>query len=89
MVTMGKGELKLYMCTVIDSLNGAAYDRFCELFLTACGVVDEDGNLAKEYADSPYWAGGTAGEPLRPVLAGVSAGDLARFASETGDAGDA
>lgn len=60
MVTMGKGELKLYMCTVIDSLKGAAYDRFCELFLTACGVVDEDGNLAKEYADSPYWAGGKA-----------------------------
>lgn len=89
MVTMGKGELKLYMCTVIDSLKGAAYDRFCELFLTACGVVDEDGNLAKEYADSPYWAGGAGGEPLRPVLAGVSAGDLVRFANETGDAGDA
>lgn len=89
MVTMRKGELKLYMCSVIDSLEGAAYDRFCELFLTACGVVDADGNLTEEYASSPYWAGGTGGEPLRPVLAGVSAGDLVRLTSETGDVGDA
>ena len=85
MVTMGKGELKLYMNAVIDSLDGEAYDRFCELFLTACGVVDEAGNLTQEYADSPYWAGGAGGEPLRPVLAG----DLVRFANETGDADDA
>lgn len=84
MVTMGKGELKLYMCTVIDSLKGAAYDRFCELFLTACGVVDEDGNLAKEYADSPYWAGGTGGEPLRPVMASANVDDLVREASAAG-----
>ena len=69
MVTMGKGELKLYMCSVIDSLEGEAYDRFCELFLTACGVVDADGNLTQEYADSPYWTGGTDGEPLRPAMA--------------------
>lgn len=89
MVTMGRGELKLYMCTVIDSLEGAAYGRFCELFLTACGVVDSNGELTEEYSSSPYWAGGTGGEPLRPVLAGVSAGDLVRFANETGDADDA
>ena len=89
MVTMRKGEFKLYMCSVIDSLEGEAYGRFCELFLTACGVVDADGNLTQEYADSPYWAGGTGGEPLRPVLAGVSASDLVRFANEAGDADDA
>lgn len=64
MVTMRKGELKLYMCSVIDSLEGEAYDRFCELFLTACGVVDEEGNLTQEYASSPYWAGGTGGRAV-------------------------
>ena len=89
MVTMRKGELKLYMCAAIDSLEGAAYDRFAQLFLTACGAVDEDGNLTEEYASSPYWSGGTGGEPLRPVLAGVSASDLIRLTSETGDVGDA
>ena len=88
MVTMGKGEFKLYMCAVVDSLEGAAYDRFAELFLAACGVIDEDGNLTAGYADSPYWAGGTGGEPLRPVLAGVSAKDLVRLADEAGDADD-
>ena len=89
MVTMRKGEFKLYMCAVVDSLEGAAYDRFAQLFLTACGVVDEHGNLTADYANSPYWAGGTGGEPLRPVLAGVSAKDLVRLANETGDADDA
>ncbi len=89
MVTMRKGEFKLYMCAVIDSLEGAAYDRLCELFLTACGVVDEDGNLTADYAESPYWAGGTGGEPLRPVLAGVSAKDLIRLANEADGASDA
>ena len=61
MVTMRKGEFKLYMCTVIDSLEGTAYDRFTQLFLTACGVIDEHGDLTEEYASSPYWAGGTGG----------------------------
>ena len=84
MVTMGKGELKLYMCSVIDSLEGEAYDRFCELFLTACGVVDADGNLTQEYADSPYWTGSTDGEPLRPAMAGANVDGSIRKASAAG-----
>lgn len=84
MVTMRKGELKLYMNSVIDSLEGEAYDRFCELFLTACGVVDADGNLTQEYAGSPYWAGGTGGEPLQPVMASANVDDLVRKASAAG-----
>lgn len=84
MVAMRKGEFKLYMCSVINSLEGEAYDRFCELFLTACGVVDSNGELTEEYASSPYWAGGTGGEPLRPVVASSNVDDLVRKASAAG-----
>ena len=66
-VTMGKGEFRAYMCNVIDHMDEASeqYRRFSELFLTATGVIDADGNLTEEYRCSPYWAGGDDGTPLR------------------------
>ena len=66
-VTMGKGEFRAYMCNVIDHMDEASeqYRRFSELFLTATGVIDADGNLTEEYRCSPYWCGGDDGAPLR------------------------
>lgn len=66
-VTMGKGQLKAYLCNVIDYMDegGESYRRFSELFLTATGVIDADGNLTEEYRCSPYWADGDDGTPLR------------------------
>ncbi len=68
-VKMGKGEFKAYLCNVINHMDEASeeYTRFCDLFLTACGVIDEDGKLTDAYRESPYWAGGEHGEPLHPV----------------------
>lgn len=54
-ITMGRGELKAYLCNVINNMDDASYQGFCEIFLTACGVIDQDGNLTPEYAGSPYW----------------------------------
>lgn len=64
---MCKGEFKAYMCSVIDGMDEGSeqYRRFSELFLTACGVIDADGNLTEDYKCSPYWAGGDDGTPLR------------------------
>ena len=57
-IKLGKGELKMYLCAVIDDMDEASvgYERFSELFLTACGVIDADGHLADAYAESPYWS---------------------------------
>lgn len=67
-VEMGKGQLKAYLCNVIDHMDEGSerYRRFSELFLTACGVIDADGNLTEDYRVSPYWEGGDDGTPLRP-----------------------
>lgn len=54
-ITMGRGELKAYLFNVIDNLDDASYEGFCDLFLTACGVTDGEGNLTEQYANSPYW----------------------------------
>lgn len=69
-VTMGKGELRAYLCNVIDHMDEGSdsYRRFSELFLTACGVIDADGCLTDEYKCSPYWQGGDDGSPLRPSV---------------------
>ncbi len=69
-VKIGKGEFKAYMCNVIDHMDEGSerYHRFSELFLTACGVIDAEGNLTEEYRVSPYWAGGDDGTPLRPSV---------------------
>ncbi|MGO5315821.1 hypothetical protein ACTQZK_01655 [Paraeggerthella sp. LCP19S3_G8] len=66
-VMMRKGEFKAYMLNVIEHMDEGSeqYRRFSELFLTACGVIDEDGNLTEEYRCSPYWSGGDDGTPLR------------------------
>lgn len=66
-VTMGKGEFRAYMCNVIDHMDEGSerYRRFSELFLTATGVIDADGELTEEYCCSPYWTGGDDGTPLR------------------------
>lgn len=66
-VTMKKGEFRAYMCNVIDGMDegSESYQKFSELFLTATGVIDANGDLADEYKCSPYWAGGDDGTPLR------------------------
>ena len=66
-VTMRKGEFRAYMCNVIDHMDEGSerYRRFSELFLTATGAIDADGNLTEEHRCSPYWAGGDDGTPLR------------------------
>lgn len=66
-VKMGKGALKAYLCNVIDHMDEGSerYRMFSELFLTACGVIDAKGNLTEDYRESPYWAGGDDGTPLR------------------------
>ncbi len=65
-VMMSNGELKAYMCKVIGHMKEGSerYHRFSELFLTACGVIDAEGNLTEEYRVSPYWAGGDDGTPF-------------------------
>ena len=56
-IKIGKGEFKLYLCNVIDHMDedSIEYERFSELFLMACGVIDSDGNLTEAFEDSPYW----------------------------------
>ncbi len=56
-ITMKKGEFKLYMLNVIEHMDeqSESYRRFCDMFLTATGVIDADGSLTREYAASPYW----------------------------------
>lgn len=68
-VKMGKGEFKAYLCNVINHMDekSVEYERFSDLFLTACGVIDENGKLTDAYRESPYWTGGENGELLRPV----------------------
>lgn len=66
-VTMRKGEFKAYMLNVIEHMDEGSteYERFSQLFLTAIGAIDADGNLTEEYRCSPYWTGGDDGTPLR------------------------
>lgn len=54
-ITMGRGEFKAYMMNVVDNCDDASFTGLCELFLMACGVIDRDGNLTEQYANSPYW----------------------------------
>lgn len=54
-ITMGRGEFKAYMFNVVDHCDDASFFGLCQLFLTACGVIDQDGQLTQEYAESPYW----------------------------------
>lgn len=54
-ITMGRGEFKAYMFNVVNHCDDASFEALCDLFLTACGVIDKDGNLTEQYADSPYW----------------------------------
>lgn len=55
-ITMGRGEFKAYMLNVVDYCDDDSFFGLCQLFLTACGVIDRDGNLTEAYASSPYWA---------------------------------
>lgn len=64
-ITMGRGELKAYLFAVIDNIDDASYEGLCELFLTACGVIDRDGNITEQYANSPYWT--VEGRMVKPV----------------------
>lgn len=64
MISMGRGTFKAYMHNVIDHLDDASFLGLSQIFLTACGVIDSDGNLTEEYANSPYWE--LDGEELKP-----------------------
>lgn len=55
-VKIGRGEFKAYICTVVDHCDDESFQGLSELFLTACGVIDQEGNLTEEYANSPYWS---------------------------------
>lgn len=64
-----KIALKTLFCSRVDGMDEKAleYERFCDVALILCGVADESGKLAPQYANSPYWLGdGTAKDPLRP-----------------------
>lgn len=54
-ITMGRGEFKAYMFNVIEHCDDDSFFGLSQLFLTACGVIDENGNLTEAYAESPYW----------------------------------
>lgn len=54
-ITMGRGEFKAYMDNVVNHMDDASFAGLCDLFLTACGVIDKDGNLTEQYANSPYF----------------------------------
>lgn len=54
-ITMGRGEFKAYMFNVVNNCDDESFYGLCQLFLTACGVIDENGNLTEAYAESPYW----------------------------------
>lgn len=54
-IKMGRGEFKAYMLNVIEHCDDASFEGLCELFLTACGVIDAEGHLTEQYADSPFW----------------------------------
>lgn len=64
MISMGRGTFKAYMYNVIDHLDDASFLGLSQIFLVACGVIDGDGNLTEEYANSPYWE--LYGEELKP-----------------------
>lgn len=55
MITMGRGEFKMFIFNVVEHCDDESFQGLCELFLTACGVIDQEENLTKEYAESPYW----------------------------------
>lgn len=67
MVTMRKHELQLYLTNIIERMSedSMEYERFSNIFLLMCGVIDQNGNMTSQYAESPYWAGGNDGTPLR------------------------
>lgn len=54
-ITMERGEFKQFMLNVVSVCDDASYAGLCELMLMACGVVDMDGNITEQYAESPYW----------------------------------
>lgn len=83
-ITMGKGELKAYLCNAINGMDSESieYEQFCDIFLTMCGAIDADGNLTEEYACSPYWQGGTDGVPIRPS---VQAGLMSKLSPDMRD----
>ena len=56
----------IFMVTqAVKIMDAKAYAQFSDIVLTALGVQDAEGNLAKEYKDSKMWVGGENGEPLR------------------------
>lgn len=72
MITMNRGDLKAYLFTMLDSLDYESYTGFCQIALTAFGVLDLDGNLTEEYEKSPFLK--LEGEILMPNIEGIASG---------------
>lgn len=64
-ITIGRGEFKAYMTNVVNNCDDASFYGLSQIFLTACGVIDRDGNLTEEYANSPFWT--FDGGKMKPV----------------------
>lgn len=66
MITMDKQSLKTHVFLYIERLDedSEQYERFCDIILTAMGVVNPDGTLSDDYAESDLWDGGDDGTPL-------------------------
>lgn len=68
LVTVDKKTLEFLTLRFIAGIpeNTPQYDQVSDILLTLTGVSDGEGNLSKEYAESPFWEGGQDGTPLRP-----------------------
>lgn len=64
-ITICRGEFKAYMANIVDCCDDASFFGLSQLFLMACGVIDRDGSLTEEYANSPYWT--FDGGKMKPI----------------------
>ena len=63
-ITIGRGDFKAYLCNIVDLCDDDSFFGLSQLLLMACGVIDREGNLTEEYANSPYWT--VEGGKLKP-----------------------
>ena len=63
-ITIGRGDFKAYICNIVVLCDDDSFLGLSQLLLMACGVIDRDGNLTEEYANSPYWT--VEGGKLKP-----------------------
>ena len=58
MIYMPRTTLQEAVFMFVNTMDetSEAFKRFSSLLLTAMGIVDPEGNLAADYAQSPFWA---------------------------------